>query len=108
MADLKLTTTQKVPVFVEPVDKFGNPAEVENLVWTSSDPTIVDFVFDTESHKSAWVVTTGGTGSVQIAVTADATLGEGEKPLTAIVNIEVVPAEAVTLGVKFGTPEEKE
>ena len=107
MADLKLTTTQKVPAFLEPVDKFGNPAEVENIVWTSSDPSIIDFTFDTESKKSAWLVASGGTGSVQVTVTADATLGEGEKQLSAIVNIEVVPAEAVTLGVKFGTPEEK-
>lgn len=100
-----LTTTQKVTAIVEPVDKFGNPAQVENVVWTSSDPMIVEVV-GTDSDLSK-VLVSKGVGTCQVTVTADAKLGEGETPLTVVAMLTVLPAEAVSLGMKFGIPEEQ-
>lgn len=33
-----MTYTQKAPLFVHPVDKDGNPREVENLAFATSEP----------------------------------------------------------------------
>lgn len=106
MNEFILTTTQKVLVSIEPVDKFGNPAPVENLAWATSDPTIVE-IMDAEQPLQKWLVAKGALGPCQISVSADATIGEGEKMLTVVGTITVKPAEAISLGMKFGLPEEQ-
>jgi hypothetical protein len=46
-------------------------------------------------------------GVAQVQVTVDADLGPGVRTLTALLDIEVVAAEAISLGVIAGVPELK-
>lgn len=104
-----LTTTQKVLAIVEPVDKFGNTATVENVVWVSSDQTVIELGPEIEgtSGLQRYLFAKGATGTCQVSVTADARIGEGEVILACASDITVLPAEAISVGMKFGTVEEQ-
>lgn len=104
---LVLTDEQKVALSVEAKTAAGNPASVEGApVWTVSDPGIITLVVDPAGF-SAVAVTAGPLGPCQITVTADADLGAGVRTITGILDIEVMAAEAATLGIAAGTPELK-
>jgi hypothetical protein len=105
---LILTDEQKVKLTAGFFTKAGNVAQVDGApVWTSSDPTIVAVVADAGGF-SAYAITSGPLGTVQVSVTADADLGEGVRSVTGIIDIEVRPAEAVTAGIAAAVPEAKE
>jgi hypothetical protein len=101
-----LTVDQKVKLTIAPVDKYGNLAPVEGIVWANSDPTVVTLEVAPDA-LSAVVVTTGKVGIVQVAVTADAKIGEEIKEITGLVDFEVKGGEAISLGVVAGIPEAK-
>ena len=104
---LKLTDEQKVALSIDPRTAAGNPASVDGVpVWTSSDPDIVALEV-AEDGKSAVATAAGGLGAAQVSVVADADLGEGVRELTGVLDIEVLAAEAVELGITAGTPELK-
>jgi hypothetical protein len=105
MADFVLTDLQKVKVSVGFVDAAGNPAKVDGVPqWSSSDETILT-VAAAEDGMSAEVVTVGPLGTAQVAVRADADLGEGIKEILATQGFEVVGSEAVAANFTVGTPE---
>lgn len=106
MAELTLTllNVEQVDFSIEPVDKYGKPAEVENIEWVLSDPALGSLVIS-EDKKTCTLVTSGTIGECQVTVAADPTLGEpvGE-PLLDIAYVKIVPSEAIGLGIKAGTP----
>lgn len=90
-------------VFIESiqgVDRKGNAAALENVLIVSSDPTVATVE---EVEGVTWVVPQSA-GLCQIQVSADAKIGEGEKVINGIVDLEVLPGEAVTISVNFGAP----
>lgn len=106
MASFKLTSIQEVVVSATGMDAAGNPAPIESFKVTSSDESIATV---TQKDDGSFVIAaTGKTGFTQIDATADALIGEGEKPLQAEpVTLEVVAAEAVTFTLNFGEPSQK-
>lgn len=110
MAELTLTllNIEQVPFSIEPVDKYGKPAEVENVEWVLSDPSLGSLVIS-EDTKSCTFITSGSIGECQVSVSADPTIGEPVGiPLLDIAYVKIVPSEAVGLGIKAGTPTLKE
>ncbi len=101
---LILTDEQKVALAIEPQTAAGNPAKVDGKpVWSVSDSNVITLTV-AEDGLSAEAVSTGVLGTAQVTVVADADLGEGIRELNAVLDIEVKAAEAVSLGIKAGTP----
>lgn len=104
---LTLTDEQKVSLAIDPRTAAGNPAHVDGVpLWSVSDPNVLS-ITTSDDGLSATVVTLGPLGTSQVSVAADADLGAGVRTLTGILDIEVVAAEAATLGITAGTPELK-
>lgn len=104
---LILNADQKVKLTITPVDSYGNLSVVENLTWESSDPDILTIEPNEELETEVYAVAVGPTGDAQVVVRADARIGDGEVVLTGVVNVTVLPAEAVSLSVAAGEPELK-
>jgi len=106
MASLVLTDDQKVTLSVAFFDKHGHKAEVEGVpVWASSDPVIL--VEASADGMTAVATTAGERGPAQVSVTADVDLGTGVEELVGLLDIEVIPDKAATIGISAGTPEPK-
>lgn len=105
---LILTDEQKVALAIDARTAAGNPAKLDGApVWTSSAPEIVSLQV-AEDGLSAVATTVGPVGTSQISVMADADLDEGEfREIVALLDVEVVAAEAATLGISASTPELK-
>lgn len=102
-----LTDEQKVGVKLVATTAAGNPAEVQDPKFSSSDESIITVVADPNDPTSAVVTAVGPLGSAQVSATADADLGEGVTEITAVDTVEVKAAQATTLGLTFGVPETK-
>lgn len=104
---LVLTDEQKVSLGIRPTTAAGNPARIDGTPsWQSSDPGIVEVV-PVSDGLSAVATAVGPVGVAQVSVSVDADLGAGVRTLTAILDIEVVAAEASTVAITPGTPELK-
>jgi hypothetical protein len=103
---LILTDSQQAKLTIEPVDKAGNPAPVEGVVWTTSDATILT-VAAAADGLSAVVASTGKLGTVQVNVTGDAQIGVGDTEIAGVLDVEVKAGQAVSLNIAAGAPEEK-
>ena len=88
----KLPNDRNAQLSVSGVDSEGNPAELEGVTYTSSNP-------DVATVDETGLVTSVSVGSAQISVTADARLGEGEVLLTGLLDIEVIAGEAVAFEI---------
>jgi hypothetical protein len=104
---LTLTSVQQASLTVSAVDAKGNPAPIENVVYQSSDTSIVELQPDAEDSSVAWVVAVGSLGNAQVTVAADADIGEGIKALTGLLDVTVVAAEAVAIAIETGVPEDQ-
>lgn len=101
---LRLTNEQQVRVAVTPRTSHGREAALDGTPsWSSSNPAVATVVPDTAKPNEA-VVIAQGLGSVQIVVSADADLSAGVRTISGVLDIEVVAAEAASLGVVAGTP----
>ena len=104
---LTLTDEQKCHLSIQPVTAAGNPAKVDGVpAWELSDPSILTLVV-ADDGLSADVITAGPLGPCQVKVTADADLGAGVRSISGVLDVEVIAAEAASLGVVAGTPELK-
>lgn len=104
---LILTTVQKCTLTLAPVDAKGNPAALDGVPqWTTSDAAVASITPAADGLSA--VVTALSLGTAQIGVVADADLDSGEtRELTGTLDVEVKAAEAVTLGISTGTPEDQ-
>lgn len=110
MANPTLAAGRAKTISVVINDKKGNPASVDGTPeWSSSDDALVSLT-PSEDGMSATVVSLGGTGTVQISVSADADLGEGVRTMTGSALIDVMAGEAfafaLMLGEDFDPPED--
>jgi hypothetical protein len=99
---LLLTSVQQADLFIRPEDKKGNPAPVDGVPeWSVSDPTVLDLLTAADG-LSALVVAKGPAGTAQVNVSADADVGPGFVTIAGVLDIEVRPAQAVSLSVSHG------
>lgn len=98
------TNEEKILITIAPVTAQGNPASVENTVFTvdSGDATVQEV----EANKSYYLVSGAG-GLSTVTVTADADLGEGVTNITDTIEYFVTTAQATSFGLSAGTPEPK-
>jgi len=105
-----ITNTQKVKLTLAPKNAAGEPAEIENPVWSSSIPELVRLDDDPGGDpNSKYAVAVGPGGTAEVACSCDADIGEGEELIIGVIDIEVSnPAnKAVTVEFTAGTPEEQ-
>jgi hypothetical protein len=104
---LLLTDVQQVSLAIKPKSAAGNDAPVDGVPdWSSSDPSVIT-VSPSADGMSCDAVTTGKLGVAQVQCNADADLGAGTKPITAVLDIEVKASEAVQLAIEAGVPTDK-
>ncbi len=89
---------------IAPTVDTGAAAAVEDVNYSSSDESIATVEKDPEDPKK-FKVHQVGVGKVNIIATADADLEEGVKPLTDILEIEIVEDEADRLNLRLDLPE---
>jgi hypothetical protein len=98
-----LTTVQKVTATVSFVDASGAPARVDGVPsWSSSDPSVT--IENVSADGMSADVVAQSIGTAQVSVSADADMGAGVRPVTAVADIEVQAAEAVSAAIGFGAP----
>jgi hypothetical protein len=108
MALVELTEEQTVTAEITPLTAKGNPAPIHgDVVWTLSDPAAGTLEVDAEDSKKAKFTAIAVEGVVPADITAefDADMGDGVRTITAVGQVVVKDAEAVTAEVTFGTPE---
>ncbi len=103
---LILTDEQKVSLSVAFQTAAGHPATVDGVpVWSVSDPSVLTLTVAVDGLSA--VAESGALGLSQVSVTADADLGAGVTSITGTLDVEVKPAQAVTVGITSGVPELK-
>lgn len=103
---LVMTATQQCLLTMQPLDAKGNPAKVDNVAqWNTANDGVVRLV-EAEDGLTALCVAVA-VGETQVSCTADADLGEGVRNITGLLDVSIRAAEAVSLGIVAGTPEEQ-
>lgn len=104
-----MTSVQFVEITLAPVDLRGNPAPVENIVWESSDPSMLEIVPDTENPGHIRVNALGPVGTAQINVSADVNMDpEVAQNISDFVAFEIRTAFANSLGMSVTEPQDQE
>jgi hypothetical protein len=100
-----LQLSQEVEGQVQPVDKKGKPAKVQegSVEYSTSDENVAIVVED-PNDETKFVIKARGIGVAQISFKADANLGEGVKPIETFLAVEVFPDEAIGFGINLGEP----
>lgn len=100
---LTLTDIQQVSLGVSPKSAAGNPAPIENPIWSVSDSEILT-LYVGDDGLTVTAVSTGKLGSCQVMFECDSKIGEGEAPLLAVLDVNVVASEAVNISIVSGSP----
>ena len=102
-----LKDSEKVLLSATPVSSAGNPAALDGVLsWESSDPGII--VLEVGKDGLVCTATTvGPLGVAQVTARGDADLGDGVREVIGVLDIEVLPGEAVSLNLGAGVPEPK-
>jgi hypothetical protein len=96
---LMLPVDKKAVLNIAIQDKAGNPAKVDGVpAWSVSDVAFGELSVS-EDGFTAEFVPSGTLGSVQVNVQADADLGEGVKPLTGVLDIQIEAGEAAVIAI---------
>ncbi len=102
----ELKVSQFMTGTVEAVDRFGNPAVVEDFKATSSDESVFQVAQNPEDPMEI-IVTATGVGVAQLDYSADVDLGEGVKTISGFAAIEVQAEEAVGFKINFTDPQDQ-
>ncbi len=103
---LVMTATQQCLLTMQPLDSKGNVAPIDGVPeWAVSNPGVC-FIQPAADGITALVVAIA-VGDTQVSATADADLGQGTRNITGVLDVSIRPAEAVSLGIVAGTPEEQ-
>lgn len=104
---MNITDTQEVALSITPVDKKGNPAQLDGPpVWASSNTEVVT-VTAAADGLSAVATAVGPLGTATISVKADGDLGAGVNTISGTLDITVVGSGAVTLKIVAGAVTEQ-
>jgi hypothetical protein len=100
---------QRTPFELTPVDRKGNPAQVEagTVVFSVADTAIAEVQVD-PTNELRGVIITKTTGVTQLNYSADADLGAGVTTISGFDAIEVKAEQAVGFGITFGPSEDIE
>jgi hypothetical protein len=103
---LTLANDHKCTAHIQPVDAHGNIAPIDGLaVWSTSSPDIVTVTSVSPDSLSADIVPGPVTGSAQVNVQADADLGSGTTTIYGVLDVQVVPGQAVGFVIATDAPE---
>lgn len=101
-----LTDEQKVSATVEFTTQAGNPAPVESMAWSVTNPDVLDLVVSDDGKTAT--VSSKGLGTSQLVLKADPNLDPAvTEEILGVQDFEVVAAKAVNAVIKVGTPELK-
>lgn len=101
---MNLKVTQKLPLSIKPVDKFGNDAKVDGKPeWSLTDPALGDLAVS-DDGMSCELTPKGPVGSCIVQVSADADLGEGVKAILGELPMEFLAGDAESLSISAGAP----
>jgi hypothetical protein len=102
---MQLTADQQVALTITGEDRYGNPVDITgNVVWRSSDETIVAVVAAT--NDSATAVAVGPAGTAAVTVTNDVD-NDGTGDFMGSLAIDVVAGTMAEIAVTAGTPTDK-
>lgn len=104
---LQIKDNQKI-VFGPPtgtVDARGNPTTVDNIVVTSSDPSVLPVTISADGSGEAPAA--GPLGKVVLTMTADADPGSGVMTITGTLEVEVIPGDAVAVNFNVTSIEDQ-
>ena len=103
---LLITNEQKVKLTINAVTAANRVAPLDGVpTWSVSDSAVLSLDVAPDG-LSAYAIS-NGVGVSQVSVIADADLGAGIRELATFIEIQVIAAEAVSLGFVAGTPEVK-
>jgi len=104
---VKMTDSQFVTLSPEFVDKKGNPADVQNIQW-STDNTDVLLLEPSADGKQCKVSAIGPLSpSTVVTLKADADLGDGEIDIMGTEEFNIVGGAAVTVKLNADSPQEQ-
>jgi hypothetical protein len=92
---------QEADLTVEYQDAQGNTAQVESDNWTSSDDAVLTV---NETGDGTATIAAVATGTAQVQLVADARMGDDVNEIRAVLDVEVVAAEAVSATITPGEP----
>lgn len=107
--DGSLTTIQRIPALVEPVNATGTPVPIDGLpTAVSEDPavcTVSDVRAGSAPNTFEFDILGLAPGSTRVLVTADARVGSGVVEIGAEpIDVTVTADEAVGLTITLGAP----
>lgn len=103
---LVMTSTQQCLLTMQPLDAKGNPAPVDNVAnWEVANPEVCTLEIASDGVTALCKAT--ALGDTQVSCTADADLGSGVRNITGLLDVSIRAAEAVSMGIVAGTPEEQ-
>lgn len=103
---LVMTSTQQCLLTMQPLDAKGNPAPVDNVAaWQVTNPDVCTLEVAGDGVTALCKAT--ALGDTQVSCTADADLGSGVRNITGLLDVSIRAAEAVSMGIVAGTPEEQ-
>lgn len=100
-----LTEDQQVSLALAPKTRSGLPAPLDGVPTWSVDNPIVSLAVSDDGLSCVVTPSDTGVGNAQIQVTADAAMGEPVRQLLGILDIQLVPGEAVVLTIDAGAAE---
>lgn len=101
-----LTATQQIELAIKPLDRKGNPAQVDGIPqWSSSNTEAITL----QPHEDglSCIAIANKLGDAQVSVKADADLGEGVEFITGALDITVVAGKASMLTILTVPPVEQ-
>lgn len=101
-----MTATQQKAYRVRPVDRFGNPAPVQNPQWLTDNTDILSLEPEGDG-LSCVVKAVGMPGTANVLFSADGDTGTGEFLINGTAELQVVPAAAVTVTLESDAPVEQ-
>jgi hypothetical protein len=102
---MQLTADQQVDLSITGEDKYNNPVDISgDVVWSSSDESIVTVSNSDPSHATA--VAVGPTGSAAVTVTNDVNQ-DGTGDFIGSISIDVVAGMMAEIAVTAGEPTDK-
>lgn len=104
---LIMKVSQKCDLAIVVEDSKGNPAAVDGIPnWSVSNPTLLTVEPSVPDGMSAVPRAVDPVGTSQVSVQVDADLGEGVKPITGLLEVQLLAGDAVTVDIETGTPAE--
>ena len=106
-----MNSSQRFSVTVSTPRADGTEADVQNMVWASSDETIVTVAMDAGGKTGFVNAVAASDNTARVVMTCDADLGAGVLTLTGTsedITVTQDPAtQAQSISIVFGAPEAK-